>query len=333
MQPTSGASAAGASSRPAAAVPPPRCGPDAGADRRARRAAAHAPASRLLGLLAPQRLLEHRLGPRPVARTDQNPPKMPRHHDCTGMKRRRSVNSTTASHHCAARSRSARSSQTTRVVQQASPQASGSFVSPPSATVIASSSSATPSVDPALAHDRRGRAARAPCTRRPGRRARARRPARPGRAARRRRDRRPLGLLDRQPASSGAAACPASSRSRAREPPIGRGLAGRRCDVRRPGRREAARAPGVAAALIRRVGLAAAIDRPRTLAEPPQRLAQTVERLGIARVLLEAPRRKRHAPSPSPRARSAPSPPACRSSARSLTQPSATARCSSAPAR
>ena len=92
---------------------------------------------------------------------------------------------------------------------------------------------------------------------------------------------RPLRLLDRQPAQLGHRALPVEEAPRPREPAGGRGLlavdpllAGE-VDGEPRGRER------VPAAAVRGVGLAAALDPGLALAQPPQRLAEPVERLRI----------------------------------------------------
>ena len=218
---------------------------------------------------------------------------MPRHHDWTGVKRRRSVNSTTASHHSAARVRSARPSQTTSVVQQASPQASGSLDSPPSATVIASSSSATPSstrpwrttARPSWAsamHSTSGSASSCATLERGARVALG--VGRIGRA---------LGLLDRQPAELGTVPCAVEQPPRPRQPArrgrvlaVDAVLAGQ---VGRPGRRRCGRRRGAGRRRTPRGGGRSPASRsPSHHSDWPE----PVERLGIARLLLERGRER-----------------------------------------
>ena len=212
---------------------------------------------------------------------------MPRHHDCSGMKRRRSLKSTTSSHHCAARLRSASPSQTTSVVQHASPHASGSEVSPPSAIAIASSSSATPSstrpcrtsARPSWASAMHSTSASATACRH-----------RQGVAAVPLRLDRVLGalrVLDREPAQLGHRAGAGEQPPRTREPARGRRVLPVDPVLGGEVRGEPARAAIVAAAPVGRVGLAPAVDPRVALAEPPERLAEPVERLRVAGVVLE----------------------------------------------
>ena len=96
-----------------------------------------------------------------------------------------------------------------------------------------------------------------------------------------------LGLLDRQPAELGDRALPGQQAPGARQPPC-------RCrlpavDPRLTGQVDGD-APGVAcvaAALVGGVGIAPSIDARVALTEPPQRLAETIQGVRIARVALE----------------------------------------------
>ena len=236
---------------------------------------------------AAQRLGEHRLGPRPVARADEHARRRsPRHHDCTGREvaalgelddglaplRQRAA-------------RSARPSQTTSVVQHASPHASGSrrLAAERHGHRLVEQRHAL--LDPPLAHHRPAELRQRHALDVGVARARAAIVERgAGVLLGCGRVRRALGLLDREPAELGTAPLTGEQAPGAGQPAA---------RPRRPGRRsalagqvdgDAARVASVAAALVGRVGVAPALDRRVALAEPPQRLAEPVERVRIAGV-------------------------------------------------
>ena len=103
---------------------------------------------------------------------------------------------------------------------------------------------------------------------------------------------RALGLLDREPAELRDRALAGEQAPRPRQPPGRRRVLAVDAMLPRQIDRQAPRVTGVVAALVRRIRLAATVDRRLALTEPPERLTQAVERVGIARVLLEARRER-----------------------------------------
>ena len=126
---------------------------------------------------------------------------------------------------------------------------------------------------------------------------------------------RALGVLDRQPAVLGAGRLPSSRRRARAQPPGGRGVAAVDAvlagQIRRRCRRPARASPRC---WKRRVGLAPAVDPRVALPEPPQRLPEPVERLGVTGVGLERRGERVARARPSRRRRSAPRRSAWRSS-------------------
>ena len=103
---------------------------------------------------------------------------------------------------------------------------------------------------------------------------------------------RALGLLDLEPAELGNVARAVEQPPRPRQPAGGGGVAAVDAVLGGEIGGEPPRAPRIAPALVGRVRLPAAIDRRVAFAEPPQRLAQAVERLRIVRLLLERDRER-----------------------------------------
>jgi hypothetical protein len=102
-----------------------------------------------------------------------------------------------------------------------------------------------------------------------------------------RRGRRALGLLDPEPAAFRARLRPVEQPARPRQPARGLGEPPVDPVLAREVRGEAAGRAVVATAPVGRVRLAPAIDPRVALAQPPQRAAEPVERVGVIRGLLE----------------------------------------------